>query len=363
MSDADLIDAGTATVFGQALQLHQLGILDRAGRLYVQVLEKYPQYKQAMYLYNRLRREAAGQTFRAGRTSGGPWRVVWQHPPSDSWEEDWLGSLLADVIQGERVIDTTHSVVFENMIVIDHRMTAQHESYYANAAFQGCNVVLFHLSDEWYADDYAAYTWCDRVFRNHWTFMHADNRKVMFIPLGYKNGFSRPGTPKSAAARRYRWSFVGDSNKSTRRAMLDALRSCAEPRGFGEQRSSAEYFVHATSGFNGADALPTDRYHDIMDDSILVPCPAGWQNLESFRTWEALEAGCIPIVERRPHFDYYAALCGDYPFPSVTDWAQAATLLQQSDADLEVLRRRCADWWRARKASLRERIGGALLRV
>jgi len=100
-----------------------------------------------------------------------------------------------------------------------------------------------------------------------------------------------------------------------------------------------------------------------MDDSIFVPCPAGWQNLESFRTWEALEAGCIPIVERRPQFDYYAALCEDYPFPSVTDWAEAAPVLEMSDTDLEALRQRCADWWQERKAALRARIGAALLRV
>jgi len=363
MSDADPIDADTATIFKQALQLHQLGIFDRAGRLYVQVLEKYPQYKQAMYLYNRLRREAAGRSAHAGPTTGGPWRVVWQHPPSESWEEDWLKFLLADVPQGERVIDTTHSVVFDNMIVIDHRITPKHESYYANAAFQGCNIVLFHLSDEWYADDYAAYTWCDRVFRNHFTFMHADNRKVMFFPLGYKNGYFRPGTPKTVAERRYRWSFVGDINKSSRPAMLDSLRGVGERRGVGGQDGCGEYFVHTTSGFNAADALPTDRYRDIMDDSILVPCPAGWQNLESFRTWEALEAGCIPIVERRPQFDYYAALCEDYPFPSVTDWAEAAPVLEMSDTDLEALRQRCADWWQERKAALRARIGAALLRV
>jgi hypothetical protein len=349
MNDPGEFDAETATLFKQALQLHQLGILDRAGRLYVKVLEKHPQAKQVMDLYNRLRRQTAGRP-----ASSSPWRVVWQHPPTESWEADWLRYLLADVPQGEPVVDTTHTVCFENMIVIDHRIARSAEPYYANASFQGCSVVLFHLSDEWYADDYSCYRWCDRVFRNHWTFMHADNRKVIFFPLGYKSGFARERAGKTAAERQYRWSFVGDANKSSRQSMLEALRPFDG------------HFVHLTSGFNAADALPTDRYREIMEESVLVPCPAGWQNLESFRTWEALEAGCIPIVERRAHFDYYAALCGGsaagdgYPFPSVIDWAEAADILGHDADELEALRQRCSAWWQAHKARMRAGIGESL---
>jgi hypothetical protein len=343
MSDHTHIDADTAVIFKQAKQLHQLGIFDRAARLYVRVLEKFPQHRQALYLYNRLRRLSA-----AGAASS-PWRVVWQHPPDGLWDQDWLDYLLAGVPKGEHVIDTKHSVFFDNMIVVDRNITAVSTPYYANASLQGSNVVLFHLADEWYTDDYACYTWCDRVFRNHWTFMHAENKKVMFFPLGYKTGFSRPKQSKPAAERRYLWSFMGDANKSTRQAMLNALR------GIGEN------FVHLTSGWNTPDALPTLKYREIMDDSILVPAPCGWQNLESFRTWEALEAGCIPIVERRPQFDYFATLCGDYPFPSVTDWSQAVDILTKDIAELEDLRLRCSAWWETYKADIRTQIGAELL--
>ncbi|MGD0493220.1 MAG: exostosin family protein [Steroidobacteraceae bacterium] len=342
MSDQTQIDADSAVFFKQAMQLHQLGIYDRAARLYARVLEKFPQHKQAMYLYNRLRRHNAA-------ASSSPWRVVWQHEPSGLWDEDWLDYLLADVPKGERVVDTKHSVFFDKMIVVDRNLSAAAEPYYANASFQGSHVVLFHLADEWYTDDYACYTWCDRVFRNHWTFMHAENRKVMFFPLGYKTGFSSRKPSKPAAERRYLWSFMGDANKSSRQAMLKAVQ------GIGES------FVHLTSGWNSPDALPTQRYREVMDESIFVPAPCGWQNLESFRAWEALEAGCIPIVERRPQFDYFATLCGDYPFPSISDWSQAADFLKKDLAELEQLRQRCSAWWQAHKADIRSRIGTELL--
>jgi len=347
MADEVAGEADTEVLFKQALQLHQLGVLDRAARLYGQVLERTAQgtaqNRQAMWLYNRLRRQVTPPP------PSGPWRVIWQHDPKDAWEEDWLRYLLADVPQAEPLIDTLHAVYFDHMIVIDNGICAATEAYYAEASFKGCRVVLFHLSDEWYADDCAAYDWCDLVFRNHWTFMHADKRKVGFLPLGYKNGFSRPEGGKPAAERRYLWSFMGDSKKSTRAAMLEALGS------------TGENFVHLTSGFNAADALPTGRYRQIMDESLFVPCPAGWQNLDNFRAWEALEAGCIPIVERRANFDYFAALCGrDYPFPSIIEWREATALVRRDREELEGLRHRCSAWWQVHKAIVRARIGAAI---
>jgi hypothetical protein len=340
-------ETDTRVLFKQALQLHQLGVFDRAARLYARVLERTPEgsaeSREALWLYNQLRRQITP------RRPAGPWHVIWQHDPKNSWEDDWLGYLLRGIPQAERVIDTEHAVNCDRMIVIDNHLTAASEAYYANASFQGCQVVLFHISDEWYADDYACYDWCDLVFRNHWTFMHADKRKLTFFPLGYKTGFSRPGVGKPAAERRYLWSFVGDPKKATRPAMLEALAD------------TGDNFVHLISGFNAADALPTLRYRQIMDESVFVPCPAGWQNLDNFRAWEALEAGCIPIVERRAGFDYFASLCGgQYPFPSIVEWREATALVSRDRRELEALRQRCSDWWQEHKASLRARIGAAI---
>jgi hypothetical protein len=347
MADPSEVDTDTEVLFKQAMQLHQLGVFDRAARLYVQVLERTaqgtPPNRQALWLYNNLRRQVTPPP------PSGPWRVVWQHDPRDSWEDDWLRYLLAAVPQAERVIDTQHAVYFDHMIVIDNHLSPASEAYYAQASFKGCRVVLVHLSDEWYADDTACYDWCDLVFRNHWTFVHADKRKLMFFPLGYKNGFSRASAGKPVSERRYVWSFMGDPKKSTRAAMLEALRD------------TGESFVHLTSGFNAGDALPTVRYREIMDESVFVPCPAGWQNLDNFRAWEALEAGCIPIVERRANFDYFAALCGgSYPFPSIIDWREATTIVRRERGELETLRRRCSNWWQEHKVSLRARIGAAI---
>jgi hypothetical protein len=85
----------------------------------------------------------------------------------------------------------------------------------------------------------------------------------------------------------------------------------------------------------------------------------GFQNLDSFRVYEALECGCIPIVERRPGFDYFRRLLGPYPFISTTNWhdagIQVARLLAEP-ALLEARRFECEEWWRDLKHRLSERM-------
>jgi hypothetical protein len=117
-----------------------------------------------------------------------------------------------------------------------------------------------------------------------------------------------------------------------------------------------------TSGFHAADNLPVERYRQIMDDSIFVPCPAGNAVVESFRVWEALEAGCIPIVERRGNFDYFATAFGPHPLPIVGTWQEAPELLRRLQADKSWLRvgSACAAWWEATQRRVKERFAAAL---
>jgi hypothetical protein len=96
-----------------------------------------------------------------------------------------------------------------------------------------------------------------------------------------------------------------------------------------------------------------------MDDTVVAPCPAGWSNLETFRVYEALEAGCIPIVENRPGFDYFTRLLGPHPMPTVATWGDAATLVKRLKAEdgLEPLRQTCAAWWAQYKHALTTEVG------
>ena len=319
----------------KAIRIHQLGYYAAAAPIYMGVLNKYPDNERALYYYTKLRRQAFGAPNPA------PWKVIWHVDPQKIWEGDWIRYCLDDVHQDEHIVDTSRTRVDGKMVVIADALSAASEAFYRTAYLNGCKVVLIHISDEFYNDDCGSYKWCDAVFRNYWSFLYANAKNIHTIPLGYKTGFSKGLAPKPARERRYLWSFMGDVKKANRAEVVDAMRGVGDG------------FVHVTSGFHSSDSLPTDQYRAVMDDSIFVPCPRGNANFESFRVWEALEAGCIPIAERRSDFDYFQKLCPSHPFPVVTQWDDIASICQQSPEHIEHLRLTCAQWWRVYKIELK----------
>ncbi len=283
--------------------------------------------------------DAAGTTY---------WNLIWQTSKSELFGVDWLEYILGDVAHNE-IIDQKYSTISKNMIIVDSSLNKDKLPYYAQAYGMGCRIVLFHLSDESYSENCEAYKYCNLVVRGYWSFRYENNRKVITIPIGYRNGFANSSSAPPVA-RKHVWSFAGDVKKSTRGAMLEAMRRFAPG------------FEHLTRGFttNGyylGDALPSEDYRRLMDESIFVPCPTGWVNLDSFRVWEALEAGCVPIVERRGSFDYFKCLLGEHPLPTLSDWSECDALLGHNPEEWERLRQTCQTWWASYKPRVRQLVG------
>lgn len=320
--------------FRAGLVLFQTGLYRDAAAKFMEVLQQTPGEADALQ-FLRLCHRRLGPTPKTAKPT-----LVWQFPPAQAWERDWIMLLLGDAIGGE-VIDNTWSHLADPMIVVDNRLVAEKVPYYRQAFEKGCRVILLHLSDEVFKDDLGAYRYVDGVIRNCRSELLASYRDIFFFPLGYKSGFARDFIPKSAGARKYMWSFAGDPDKSTRAEMIAAMEKIAGG------------YIHRTSGFGAADSLSTDAYRALMDDTVFVPCPVGWMALETFRAYEALEAGCIPIVERRQGLDYYTELLGPHPIPTVTSWDEAACLIARLKADdVETLRSQCWSWWQDYKSKL-----------
>lgn len=318
-----------------AIQRYESGLYHQAGAQFLEILAQDPDNADARFYYRLIERKFAP------RKPQQP-TLVWQFNPDRAWESDWLRLLLAGQFEKE-VIDNTWSHISDPMIVVDNRLVPEKVSYYREAFEKGARVLLVHLSDEAFKDDMGAYKYCDAVIRNYHSERLAPYSNIFFLPLGYKAGFARPDhTPKPASERKYLWSFAGDGKKLTRTEMLAAMEQI--PGGF----------THPTSGFGASDALPTEAYRAMLDDTVFAPSPSGWSNLDSFRVYEALEAGCIPIVERRPHFDYFTTLLGPHPIPTVPNWADAAETIRrlQTDDAVERTRQDCAAWWTAYKPKL-----------
>jgi hypothetical protein len=108
------------------------------------------------------------------------------------------------------------------------------------------------------------------------------------------------------------------------------------------------------------------EYRQLLLNSMFAPCPMGNANIECYRTFEALESGAVPIVEKRLTLDYYRELLGpDFPGLIVSSWREArqkiAHLLSRPE-ELNALQQKCIEWWTSYKVSYTGQVGAFLER-
>ena len=152
----------------------------------------------------------------------------------------------------------------------------------------GATFSILHLSDEYSQDDIAFYNLagCQKVLR----FYLRENlpSKATTIPLGFhwtvNDGPKNPlmHTPH-LPFRSLTWSFFG-TDWNGRKDLLQPLFDI-----------SGKYDTQFFKDWNDPAALKSDRYISTLLDTVFVPCPDG-MNPETFRFYEALECGCIPII-------------------------------------------------------------------
>lgn len=132
-----------------------------------------------------------------------------------------------------------------------------------------------------------------------------------FMPFSYQGdakGYADPHTDKDLD-----WFFAGQLTHSRRHDCAKALE--AIPNGI----------LRGSQGFG--QGLPHDEYWSYLNRARIAPCPSGPATPETFRMFEALEAGCIPIVDGRTPSGggkgYFRKVYGnDFPIPIIDDWAQ-----------------------------------------
>lgn len=257
-------------------------------------------------------------------------------------EREWIANIFSSVAD-EQITDGDHSIVRDNCLLIDSYLYSHSSDYYAQ--FRGKNAWLLHLSDETYEGGYDMYRNFRGVFRNYWS-PAFNPRRVLQFPLGYSPGFERERGEPGIEQRSKLWSFLGEANKSSRVEMIEALTPL---------RPS---LVHCTDR-GQFKPMGTEDYMQVLRDSIFVPCPMGNVNLDSFRVYEALQCGAIPVLERRATLDYFTQMMGSHPLPTFADWNQAARFmagLRDDPQALNSLQAKCIQWWLDYKMKLSSQI-------
>lgn len=150
------------------------------------------------------------------------------------------------------------------------------------------------------------------------------------------------------------WFFSGQVRDNRRR--IEAARIL---------RKTSHGRLLETDGFG--EGLPYEDYLAEMARAKIVAAPAGFFTPDTFRLFEALEAGAVPVAETRTHFHtedlgYWPFLCdGDPPFPVLDAWAEFPNVRRDVLADWPASANRCWAWWQGRKRAmttwLREDVG------
>lgn len=147
-----------------------------------------------------------------------------------------------------------------------------------------------------------------------------ENRILLGIPYrkGYKFNKELP--------KKYLWSFVGQVQNPFRQQCVNVLKKL--PDGY----------MKIVRGFGGgvSGGVEYQEYLDIIAQSKFVICPSGSMTVETFRVFEAMECGSIPITDRRcprdpEGWDYWEKVVPNNNLFTVPNWEDIGDILDSYD--------------------------------
>lgn len=187
---------------------------------------------------------------------------------------------------------------------------------------------------------------CERAVPKHlemWTQCYAPHRSYMKerLLLGTPN---RPNYKiNTHLPKKYLCSFVGQVQNPHRSACVEAIKSIPDS------------FLHIADGFGGqGNGIEYQEYLDIMCQSKYVLCPSGSMVCDTFRIYEAIEAGAIPITDKRcprdpQDYDYWDETYPNNDLIKVSDWSELPSLIEKEVNST-------GDWWGVYKQELEQKL-------
>lgn len=208
---------------------------------------------------------------------------------------------------------------------------------------------IIHLSDEYGADDLSWYDLPNltRIYRNYIYPRSPDEfpvkvrDKIIIFPLGPLVFNTGTDILPSISSRPLMWSFAGRKTVTTRELTIDTFRKF-QP-----------YDLHLYEHFMDGGKKTQQEYINTLIKSKCIPILGG-SNLETFRLWEALEFGAIPIYLRyddgihkdTEYFNFLRKL-----LPDLKDTATPNSIFELSGDEMEQYRQSLMkSWQNAKKA-------------
>lgn len=147
--------------------------------------------------------------------------------------------------------------------------------------------------------------------------------------------------------------FVGQINHPRRQQCLEAVT--ALPESLQHNR-----VVQGTNGF-GVEYYSQREYLEKMTRSKIVLCPSGIETPDTFRLYEALEAGCVPIVDafasNNQDWGFWQYLFKQgVPFPIIPYWSDLPELLPELLRDYPHNANKVSAWWQNVKRDMHNKL-------
>jgi len=112
--------------------------------------------------------------------------------------------------------------------------------------------------------------------------------------------------------------------------------------------------VEASAGFT--QGLPPDQYAALLSRSQLVACPSGPVLPDTFRLYEAIEAGAVPILDQ-PNHHYWTGTWGEVPDVFAVDaWSDLPAMAGPLAAQADRLAVDAQSWWARTRRDLAWRL-------
>lgn len=150
------------------------------------------------------------------------------------------------------------------------------------------------------------------------------------------------------------WFFAGQVNHDRREQCAHELRL------FKENGLFPNGTLITTDGF-GKEALSQHNYCRQLATTKIVLCPSGIETPDTFRLYEALEAGCLPVVDafatRNQAPGFWNYLFGEnVPFPIVDYWDKLPALMPELLRDYPHNANKAFAWWQGKKRALHNKL-------
>lgn len=150
------------------------------------------------------------------------------------------------------------------------------------------------------------------------------------------------------------WFFAGQVTHERREQMVDELKAMNDDKGY----------YYPTEGFT--QGLDHDEYYRNLKGAKIALCPSGPETPDTFRLFEALESGTLPIADcyvpsNKDNSDFgpefWTWLFEESPpFPQIKDWQSLPGYLENVLANWKHLSNRTTAWWIQYKRKLKYRL-------